>query len=140
MAISAGAALLSTAVTWATGGALIGASLLTHFAVSTALGAALNALSPKPSSAADSSTQGYETNTLGSASDAAIIYGQVKVGGVIVYDESTGTDNKFLHRVIALAGHEVHEVSTVYLDDEELTYNGSTGEVQVHLHRLQMLT
>ena len=129
MAISAGAALLSTAVTWATGGALIGASLLTHFAVSTALGAALNALSPNPSSAADSSTQGYETNTLGSASDAAIIYGQVKVGGVIVYDESTGTDNKFLHRVIALAGHEVHEGSTVYLDDEELTYNGSTGEV-----------
>ena len=49
-----------------------------------------------------------------------IIYGRVAVSGPLVYAESTGTDNKFMHLVIPLAGHEVDAIGDVYFNDELL--------------------
>ena len=36
-----------------------------------------------------------------------IIYGKTRVGGTIVYAETTSSTNEFLHMIIAVAGHEV---------------------------------
>ena len=36
-----------------------------------------------------------------------VIYGSSRVGGTIVYAETTSSTNEFLHMVIVLAGHEV---------------------------------
>jgi hypothetical protein len=66
-----------------------------------ALGLALNALKPKPK--AIGANRGYQVNSGGSALSHQIIYGKVRVGGAIVYDEATGTNNKFFHRIIAVA-------------------------------------
>ena len=77
---------------------------------------------------ASNSGRGYTVNTQGSAQDHQIIYGEVKVGGPIVYDEATGADNKFFHRIIAVAGHEVDSFVEIYANDEVLTINGS-GDV-----------
>ena len=52
------------------------------------------------------------------AADAKIVYGQTRVGGTIIYVETSGTDNRFLHQVIALAGHEVQSIGQVYINDE----------------------
>ena len=87
-----------------------------------ALGLALNALTPKPK--ASGSNRGYQVNTGGSALDHQIIYGKMRVGGAIVYDESTGTNNKLFHRVIAVAGHEVESFDKIYLNDEVVTLDG----------------
>jgi hypothetical protein len=38
-----------------------------------------------------------------------IIYGKTRVGGVMVYAETTGSTNDFLHIVIAIAGHEINK-------------------------------
>ena len=89
-----------------------------------ALGYALNALIPKPSIRGP---QGYTVNTLGSAQPTAVIYGKVKVGGVIFYQETTN-DNKYLHSLIALAGHEVNEIQKIYLNDEGLTLTTSSND------------
>lgn len=89
-----------------------------------ALGYALNALTPKPSL---SGVEGYNVNTLGSAQPTAVIYGTVKVGGVIFYQETTN-DNKYLHSLIALAGHQVQQIEKVYLNDEELTLTTSSND------------
>jgi hypothetical protein len=62
------------------------------------MGAALNALTPKPSLAGAS--RGYQVNSRGSALDHQIIYGEVRVGGAVVYDEATGTNNKYLQAVM----------------------------------------
>ena len=99
--------------------------IVTTFAVTTLLGA----LAPKrtPSSAAAGSNRGYQTNSLGPAQDHAIIYGKVRVGGAIVYDEATGTNNKILHRVIAMAGHEVQSFDEVYINDEIATIDGNNN-------------
>ena len=94
---------------------------MTHFLVSVALGAALQALAPKPS--ISGSNRGYQTNSIGPAQDHQIIYGKMKVGGAIVFDEGTGTNNKHLHRVIAVAGHEIQSFDEIYVNDEVVTLN-----------------
>lgn len=53
------------------------------------------------------------------------VYGQVRKGGVLTYIDETGTDNKFLHMIITLAGHEVEEIGDIYINDEVVTLNGS---------------
>ena len=108
------------------GGAAIGTfSVLTSFLIRAALGLALYALTPKPQQGA----QGYKVTAFGSALDHQIIYGKTKVAGARVFDGATGANNKFLHRVIAFAGHEVEEFSEVYLNDYKLTVNLTTGAV-----------
>ena len=112
----------------ATGTALISAfasSFLGQFLISTVLGAALRALSPKPSTGGN---RGYQTNQQGPAQDHSVIYGETKVGGVIIYDEATGVDSKFLHRVIAVAGHEIDSFVNFYINDE-LAIIDSSGNV-----------
>ena len=96
-------------------------SALRHFLVTAALGAAMQALAPKPT--ISGSNRGYQTNAIGPAQDHSIIYGRMKVGGAIVFDEGTGTNNKFLHRIIAVAGHEIQSFDEFYINDEEVTLN-----------------
>jgi hypothetical protein len=127
MAIVAVGALASTGFAAASSTLIAGAfgmsALLTTFLANAALGLALNALSPKPKIAG--ANRGYQVNTRGSALDHQIIYGTMKVGGAIVFDGTTGTNNKFLHRVVAYAGHEIESFHEIYINDELLTLDGS---------------
>ena len=144
MAISAGVALLSAATTSAfaiAAGTYVAGAFLTSFAISFALGAAMKALIPKPS--ISGGNRGYQTNSLGPAQDHQIIYGKMRVGGAIVFDEATGDNNKFLHRIIAVAGHEVQSFDEIYINDEVVTLDGSgnvtspsqyNSKVRINLH------
>ena len=92
------------------------------------LGAALRALTPKPKLPSFNrtlSSSGYQVNSYGSTSDHQIIYGQARVGGVIVFDEATGSTNQYLERIIAIAGHEVDSFVKFYIDEEEVTVAGN---------------
>lgn len=109
-----------TAVT-AAGAAFTWAAFGTAFATRLALGYALNALIPKPSI---SGVKGYSVNTLGSSQPTAVIYGESKVGGVIFF-QTTTEGNSFLHSLVALCSHEIQGITTVYLNDEALTLDGS---------------
>ena len=110
-----GTAVLGTAFGGAVFGALgITSALAVGLATTVVLGAALRALTPKPSFP----NRGYDTTALGSALDHQIIYGKMRVSGARIYDEATGTDNKFLHRIIAVAGHEVESFDRIYINDE----------------------
>lgn len=90
---------------------------------------ALRALAPKPkqlsSYGGDTSSRGILVNQKDPASPHDFVYGQIRKGGVITYYESTGTNNKFLHQVIALAGHEVEEIGDIYLNDEVVTLDSN---------------
>jgi len=131
MAISALVAAISTGVGVVAGNIAV-SSAFTYFLLSTAMGAALNALTPKPtvpSSSLGRSSGGYSLQgTSGSALDHQIIYGETKVGGVRIYDSSTGSKNKFLNRVIAFAGHEIDSYQKIYLNDD-LVKLDSSGNV-----------
>jgi hypothetical protein len=93
-----------------------------------ALGLALNALTPKPDTSARG-PRGYQVTAFGAALDHPIIYGETKTGAARVFDASTGTDNRFLHRVLVFAGHEVQGFTEVYLNDYRLTVDLTTGAV-----------
>jgi hypothetical protein len=129
MAISAAVALISTSATALTVG-LVGTTFFTAFVttflVSVVTSYALKALMPKPDmSQAAASSGGYASvNTLQPAAATAIIYGSVRTGGIVFYQETT-TDNKYLHRLIAVAGHEVNSIGAIYLNDEVVTIDGS---------------
>jgi len=119
MAVSIGIAAFSAGVSTVT----IGTAFLATFATNLALGLALRALTPKPPKSG--ANLGYQINAKGSALDHQIIYGKMRVGGVIVFDEATGNNNKFLHRIIAYAGHEIQEFNEIYINDEVITLDGS---------------
>jgi hypothetical protein len=114
-----GVALTSTAAIMAVGA-------LGYLAATAATSMALNALIPKPK--LQGVNRGYQTNARGSALDHQIIYGRVKTGGAIIYNEATGVNNKDLHRIIAYAGHEVTSFDEIYVNDEVVTLD-ETGNV-----------
>lgn len=121
MAVQIGIAAFSAAAS--TTVAMGAAAFWSAFAVNMALGLALKSLTPKPK--LSGANRGYQVNARGSALDHQIIYGKMRVGGVIVFDEATGENNKFLHRVIAYAGHEIEEFNEIYINDELVTLDGS---------------
>ena len=98
----------------ASGWAAVAYSILTN----TVLGAAMRALAPKPSIGGD---RGYQTTAIGTALDHQVIYGSMKVAGARIYDETTGNNNKYLHRILAVAGHEVESFDEIYVNDELVT-------------------
>lgn len=75
---------------------------------------ALKALAPK----LGAENKGTLFNVREPTAPQRYIYGQVRTGGVLTYIETTGTDNKYLHQVITLAGHPVEEIGDIYLNDE----------------------
>jgi hypothetical protein len=99
-----------------------GAAAAWYVGASIATSMALYALTPKPDAPDTSSSR------LASVRDAAAphqyVYGTVRKGGIITFIESSGTDNKYLHMVICLAGHEVYDIPSIYVDDQIVTLDG----------------
>jgi len=85
---------------------------------------AMKALAPK-SSLRSSSSAGLLVNAREPAASQDFVYGEVRKGGVITFYESSGDDNTYLHQIIALAGHEVHSVDDIYINDQVATFSGN---------------
>ena len=152
MVVVTGLAAVGSAVAASAFGAAIGIGAVTStfalaaigLATNLVLGAALRALTPKPSiGGIGGSNRGYQTTAIGTALDHQIIYGKVRVGGARIYDEATGENNKYLHRVVAVAGHEIQSFDEIYINDEIITLDGSgnvtspskyNGKVRIKLH------
>ena len=80
--------------------------------------AVTSALAPKPNIPDTKNNLG---TTIDSISDADIVYGQIRKGGVKTYHETTG-NGKFYHYFITLAMHEVEEIGDIYINDEIATF------------------
>ncbi|MFG6535563.1 phage tail protein [Sulfitobacter sp. 1A16787] len=91
-----------------------------NLAVSAVLSFAAAALAPKP----PGPEQGLITNVREAVAPRQYVYGTVRKGGVITYVESTGGNNQFLHEILVLAGHEVDEISEIYINDEVVELSG----------------
>ena len=119
-------------------------AFIVGLATTVVLGAAMRALMPKPSiGGIGGSNRGYQTTAIGTALDHQIIYGRMRVGGARIYDEATGTNNKYLHRIVAVDGHEIQSFDEIYINDEVVTLDGSgnvtspakySGKVRIKLH------
>jgi len=78
---------------------------------------------------AGATTGGYAFNSKGAALHQQVIYGEDKVGGAVVFDDVSGTNNNFLSRIIAFAGHEIESFEAIYLDNYQVTSFDSSGNV-----------
>ncbi len=104
--------------------------------------AGIRALTPIEEPSLGQADRGYLVNEIQPTGPAAVIYGETRVGGVIFYRETT-SNNKILHVLIALAGHEVNSIGTILANDEELTIDGSgnvtapakyVGKLKIYKH------
>lgn len=128
--VSTGVGMLGTAVAQGSAFSLFGTSFAagtasayfaTQFTTSLVLGAVSQALSKTPSGGINS---GSTITSRGPLSPHQVIYGRTRVGGNIVYMEGTN-GNRYLHVVVAIAGHEIDAIEKYYFNDEEVSINGS---------------
>lgn len=56
-----------------------------------------------------------------------VIYGVSKVSGPILYAASSGPDQQNLHLVVALAGHEVQAVDSIWIEDTGIPVSSLVG-------------
>ena len=68
--------------------------------------------------------QGYLVTQRGSSLPHQVIYGKTRIASGVVFQGVTD-NNKYLHSVLAFAGHEVEEFETIYFNDEVLTLSGN---------------
>jgi hypothetical protein len=102
-------------------------------ATSYVLSAVSSYFAPKSKESTGSGSRGATTSSLrdrqvmvkSTIEPHSIVYGRAVISGPIVYATTTGTGNKLLHLVIALAGHEVDRIGDIWLNDERLTVDGS---------------
>lgn len=74
------------------------------------------------------SNRGMEITTRQPAANRQIIYGQQRVGGVMIYNSTTGSHHDQWNAVIVLAGHQCHSIQNLYLDGRQVHWSvGSNG-------------
>ena len=99
-------------------------SIITGTLISAALSAASSLLLAGKQQ--DFTGRGQTLSFRAAAAAASIIYGETRVGGPLVFATTSGGDgefdNKLLWMVVALAGHEVEEISDVYFSDEIVSF------------------
>jgi len=125
MAVTLIAGLASVGSAMAAAGAFaIGwGAAFTAFAIGAGLSLVSRALMPKPDLGAQMGGQSVMTRE--AAHSRKIIYGRARIGGNVVYLESTGDDNKYLWLVTAIAGHEIDAYEEVWFNDEKIWDGGS---------------
>ena len=147
--------VVTAAVIW-TGGAVAGALGGTSIGIGAALATAglqtAVAYSNGAYDAVDAPSSlgnevaGRQLNVKLPTSPRRTIYGEAKVGGTVVFLE-TSDDNKYLHMVVALADHEVerigepavaqrwiqtHDLQGIFLNDAELTLDDAGTDANGH--------
>jgi hypothetical protein len=65
---------------------------------------------------------GYDVSGPDPTAFQQVIYGRTRVGGVVVFKD-TSPDDKYLHMVIAIAGHEIEGIEEIHFEDERLLFN-----------------
>jgi hypothetical protein len=64
------------------------------------------------------------------ASPAGIIYGEQRVGGVLIYASTTGSHHDQYNKVVALCAHPIDAIVTLYLDGRQVHWSsGSAGQL-----------
>ena len=89
-----------------------------------------NLLDPPKANSSSMSDQGLAL-TLSTTSTASrrIFYGMAANAGALIYRETTGAENTYLHLVIALAGHKVSSLEGFKFGGESVSFDGSGGAV-----------
>lgn len=124
-AILGAAAIGYTASLFATGG--LGAIANTALFIQIIEAVAVAGLSTEAGAIAQALTPGVPQaiTSRQAASPRQIVYGQQRVPGVVVYQNTTGSSHDQYNYIIVLAGHEIHSIQNLYLDGRQVHWQGS---------------
>lgn len=118
----AGTAFAALAGGWvaSTVGILVGAVAAAgvSYAASSILG--LNRRPSASASARPDTRQDRRQMIRGAVEARQVVYGRARVSGPMLYASSSGDDRRFLHLVVALAGHPVAGFDAVWINDHRL--------------------
>ncbi len=76
----------------------------------------------------DVTAKGVLLNKFSANASIPIIYGTRKVGGNVVFMETSGADNEFLYMIMVLGEGEIDDVSTIYINDNAVTWSGDLSD------------
>ena len=57
-----------------------------------------------------------------------IVYGTRKVGGHVVFLETSGTDNQYLYMAIVLSEGEINDITSIEINDNPVTWSGDIAD------------
>ena len=73
----------------------------------------------------EQTARGVLVNKINANAHIPIIYGTRKVGGNIVFLETSGTDNQYLYMALVLSEGEINAVSSLIINDNTVTLSGT---------------
>jgi len=77
---------------------------------------------------ADQTNRGVLVNKFNANAHIPIVYGTRKVGGNVVFLETSGTDNQYLYMAIILSEGEVNDISSIFINDNQVTWSGDIAD------------
>tara|TARA_R100000654_G_scaffold56512_1_gene82933 strand:+ start:118 stop:3126 length:3009 start_codon:yes stop_codon:yes gene_type:complete len=76
----------------------------------------------------DLNAKGVLVNKISANASIPIIYGTRKVGGNVVFIETSGTDNEFLYMALVLSEGEIHDITKIFINDNEVSWSGDIAD------------
>lgn len=77
---------------------------------------------------ADLNAKGVLVNKVSANAHIPIVYGTRKVGGNIVFLETSGADNQYLYMAIILSEGEIDGIEKLFINDQEVTLSGALAD------------
>ena len=77
---------------------------------------------------ADQNAKGVLVNKFSANAHIPIVYGTRKVGGNVVFLETSGTDNEFLYMAIVVSEGEIEDITSIFINDSQVTFDGDIAD------------
>ena len=72
--------------------------------------------------------KGVLVNKTSANGQIPVIYGTRKVGGIITFLETSGTDNQYLYMAFVLGEGEIDDITEIYVNDNLVTWSGDLAD------------
>ena len=76
----------------------------------------------------DENNRGALVNKFNANAHIPIVYGTRKVGGNVVFLETSGTDNQYLYMALVLSEGEINDISSIFVNDNQVTFTGDLAD------------
>tara|TARA_R100001082_G_scaffold46171_1_gene24608 strand:+ start:6331 stop:9333 length:3003 start_codon:yes stop_codon:yes gene_type:complete len=77
---------------------------------------------------AENIAKGILVNKTSANGQIPIVYGTRKVGGIISFLETSGTDNEYLYMIFTLCEGEIDDISQIYINENLVTWSGDLAD------------
>ena len=77
---------------------------------------------------ADLDARGILVNKKSANGAIPIVYGTRKVGGNIVFLETSGSDNQYLYMALVLSEGEINDITSIFVNDNQVTFTGDLAD------------